>query len=65
MKCTNRKCGKEIKDVRISVELSVVVERKTESGAWEKVANAGIKSGEILCQDCFDNFVDALDAAMN
>jgi hypothetical protein len=61
--CT--KCKKSFEDLKIIVKQNVEALRKTESGSWENIANMQITSNEVLCKDCFDQFVDSLSASMN
>lgn len=61
-KCT--RCGKEFTDLKVSVELSLFVERLRDTGVWEDVPNMNQESREYLCPDCFNKLCDIL-AQMN
>ena len=51
-------CGKPLDDFKITISLHVETARLTESQTWESIANADIKSREVLCKECFDHFTE-------
>jgi len=59
MQCT--RCGKELKDLKIDISLSVFVERIKENDILEQVPNSDTTSREVLCFDCFEKFSKALE----
>ena len=61
--CT--RCGKEIKNLKIHLNLNIVTHRQKESDIWEKVENTDISSNEVICEECFDVFASTLTAALN
>ena len=62
-KCT--RCGNEIGELKIHVNLNLITYRKKESDIWEKIENADISSNEVLCEDCFNLFATTLNNALN
>lgn len=58
MQCT--RCGKELKDLKIDISLSVFVERIKENDVLEQVPNSDTTSREVLCIDCFNELADVL-----
>ena len=58
-------CKKEFEDMRITVKLDIESDRKTENETWEVIGNMNLKSAEVMCKDCFDNFAEVLPLAMN
>ncbi len=61
--CT--RCGKEIKGLKIHINLSLLTYRQKASDIWEKIENADITSNEIVCEDCFNLFSSVLADALN
>ena len=61
--CT--KCGKELDDLKINLNLSINVNHLTSSGLWEEIPNSIVNPKETLCPECFDKFTEALSKAMS
>lgn len=61
----NCKCGKELTDVKVEIELAFNVERLNENGTWEPIPNSIAAPREIMCMDCFSTFVDVIDDTFN
>jgi hypothetical protein len=61
--CTH--CKEKIDDLKILIKFQYKVFRKTASDTWEIVDNTNVDSNEMLCKNCFDKFVEALDQSMN
>ena len=60
--CTN--CKEKLEDFKIIIKLDYEFFRKTSVEAWEEVDNSSVKSNEMLCKNCFDNFVDIISKGM-
>jgi DNA-directed RNA polymerase subunit RPC12/RpoP len=58
-KCT--RCGKEFKDFKILITLSIDTFRLKETGIWETIPNLTQVSQDVLCRDCFDAFANILE----
>ena len=56
-------CGKEIDDLKCNVEINFGIIRKTTNDTWEEVPNSFVSPREVMCKDCFDSFVIALETA--
>lgn len=58
-------CGKKLTDFKIIINLKYQGYRRTAADTWEPIENSFISSGEVMCKECFDSFVDTLDKDLN
>ena len=57
-KCT--RCGKELNDLKISINFNIKVDRMKDSSIWEYIPNLDNHSNEILCMECFEQFSELM-----
>lgn len=58
-------CDKAFNETRTTIALNIAINRKTNFDVWENVSNGSMDVSEVLCEDCFDLFVESLSSAMN
>ena len=63
MKCSS--CNKKIEDIRVNIGLNFDVKRMKTDGTWEDIPNSIVQPKEILCQECFSEFVDIIEKTFN
>lgn len=63
VKCT--RCGAILKDMRHTVSMNLISEKEKESGAWENLANLNLTTNEVLCDECFNKFLDKMQEMNN
>jgi len=63
MNCSS--CGKKLDKIKIEIALSFKVDRLKEDSTWENIPNSIANPKEILCEECFDSFVDVINERFN
>jgi hypothetical protein len=61
-KCTL--CGNSLYSIYIETELRVRGIRRTSDGNTEEIPNSTQISKELLCEGCFEKFIDSISNAM-
>ena len=54
-------CGKELEKSAVVVELNTKALRMKSTGIWEKIDNFYLHSKEIICEECFSKFINAME----
>jgi len=61
--CT--RCNKKIKELKLFIGFKIEAERETSIETWESIGNMSMETKEVVCQECFNKFVKAIDFNMN
>lgn len=56
--CT--RCGNLLTDSKFFVSLDISAFQEKESKTWENIPPLCIKTNEVLCEKCFNGFIDSI-----
>lgn len=57
-------CDKKFDNFQIEIEFTIRTKRLTEQETWEKIGNLNLTTKEILCEDCYNKFMNSFQKSL-
>lgn len=57
-------CKKEFDNFKMLIKFHTETHRRMQQDVWEKIGNLDVTNHEIVCEDCFNKFIDSFEYAL-
>jgi len=58
-------CNKSFDNFKTEIKFITKTHRRTEQHTWEQIGNLDIESVEIVCEECFNEFINTFKKSIN